>query len=123
MSSEQEILAKIRTLLAVERNYLAEERTALAEFRTGLTIALVSPPAISLLRYIFKGIPNFNLIFTVVLYLGFVFLTVIGIWISIMSRLKLKKIRRKIQLLKDRQLKVMKDSDELCSLFEDCIIH
>lgn len=32
MSSEQEILAKIRTLLALERNYLSEERTALAEF-------------------------------------------------------------------------------------------
>jgi uncharacterized membrane protein YidH (DUF202 family) len=106
MSSEQELLAKIRTLLALERNYLAEERTALAEFRTGLTIALVSPPAVSLLHYALEGLPNLNLI---------------GIWISIRSRLNLKKIRQKIQLLKDRQLTVIKDSDELCSLLEDCI--
>jgi len=36
--TEQEILAKIRTLLALERNYLAEQRTAFAEFRIGLAL-------------------------------------------------------------------------------------
>jgi uncharacterized membrane protein YidH (DUF202 family) len=123
MSSDQEILAKIRTLLAIERNYLSEERTALAEFRTGLTIALVSLPAVSLVHYFFEAIPNTNPIFAVLLYLSFAVLTVIGIWISMKSRLKLKKTRQKIWLLKDRQLKVMKDSNELCSLLEDCIIH
>lgn len=120
MSSEQEILARIRTLLALERNYLSEERTALAEFRTGLTLALVSPPAISLFSYLFDVL-NLSLAFGGFLYLAFGFLTVLGIWISVMSRLRLKKIQQKIQLLKDRQLKVMKDSDAICSLLEDCI--
>jgi uncharacterized membrane protein YidH (DUF202 family) len=121
MSSEQAILARIRTLLALERNYLSEERTALAEFRTGLTLALVSPPAISLFTYLFDVL-NINLVFAAILYLAFGFLTVFGIWISILSRLRLKKIRQKIQLLKVRQLKVMKDSDAVCGLLEDCII-
>jgi uncharacterized membrane protein YidH (DUF202 family) len=121
MSSEQEILARIRTLLALERNYLSEERTALAEFRTGLTLALVSPPAISLIHFLLEGISNLNFIFPIIIYSVFVLLTIIGIWISVMSRLQLKKIRQKIQLLKERQLKVMRDSDELCDLLEDCI--
>ncbi len=121
MSSEQEILARIRTLLALERNYLSEERTALAEFRTGLTLALVSPPAISLVHVFFGDISHSNFIFPIILYLVFILLTAIGIWSSVMSRLRLNKIRQKIQLLKVRQLSVMKDSKELCSLLEDCV--
>lgn len=120
MSSEQEILARIRTLLALERNYLSEERTALAEFRTGLTLALVSPPAISLFTYLLDVL-NINLIFAAILYLAFGFLTVFGIWISVLSRVRLKKIRQKVQLLKNRQLKVLKDSDAVCELLEDCV--
>ncbi|UCH02571.1 MAG: hypothetical protein JSV20_01935, partial [Candidatus Bathyarchaeota archaeon] len=101
MSSEQAILARIRTLLALERNYLAEERTCFAEFRTGLTLALVSPPAISLANYIFQNIPDRNPLFDVVIYCVFLFLTGMGIWLSFVSRSKLKKIRQKIQLLHD----------------------
>ena len=80
MSSEREILAKIRTLLALERNYLSEERTALAEFRTGLTLALVSPPALSLFTYIFQSFPveGYSL-FMLVISIFLVFLTLMGI--------------------------------------------
>lgn len=121
MSSEQAILATIRTLLALERNYLAEERTYLAEFRTGLTLALVSPPAISLINYFFQNIPDRNPLFDAIFYCFFLFLTVLGIWISFVSRSKLKKIRQKIQLLKDRQLEVIAESKNVCDLLEDCI--
>jgi len=51
--TEQEILAEIRTLLALERNYLAEERTSRAEFRTGLALTVIAPAASTLIAYIF----------------------------------------------------------------------
>lgn len=121
MSFQQELLARIRTLLALERNYLSEERTALAEFRTGITLALVSPPAISLVHFLMEGVSHLNSFIPVSLYLVFVTLTIIGIWMSVMSRLRLAKIRQKIRLLKERQLHVMKESNELCNLLEDCI--
>ena len=122
MFSEQEILAKIRTLLALERNYLSEERTALAEFRTGLTLSLISPPALSLFTYITQSFPveGYSL-FMLIIYIFLIFLTLIGIWISIRSRSKLNRISDKIQLLKNRQLEVIKDSEIICSLLEDCI--
>ena len=41
---ERDVLARIRTLLALERNHLAEERTKLAKLRTGMTFALMAPP-------------------------------------------------------------------------------
>ena len=121
MSSQQELLARVRTLLALERNYLSEERTALAEFRTGLTLALVSPPAISLVHFIFEGMTHLHTIVPIVSYSIFALLTIIGIWISVISRLRLTKIRQKLQMLKERQLHVIKDSQELCDLLEDCI--
>lgn len=121
MSFQQELLARIRTLLALERNYLSEERTVLAEFRTGITLALVSPPAISLVHFLMEGASYLNSFIPVSLYLVFVTLTIIGIWMSVMSRLRLAKIRQKIRLLKERQLHVMKESNELCNLLEDCI--
>ena len=56
--SEQDIPARIRTLLALERNYRAEERTALAEFRTGLALALIGSPAGAFVAFIFPSIPT-----------------------------------------------------------------
>jgi len=52
--NEQEILAEIRTLLAIERNYLAEERTELAEFRTGLALTVIAPAASTVIAYTFS---------------------------------------------------------------------
>jgi uncharacterized membrane protein YidH (DUF202 family) len=122
MSSQQELLARIRTLLALERNYLSEERTALAEFRTGLTLALVSPPAISLIHFLFEGIALLNAIVPMLVYSIFILLTIIGVRVSITSRSRLRNIRRKLEMLKRRQLHVMKNSQELCDLLEDCIM-
>ena len=50
--NESEVLAKIRTLLALERNHLAEERTALAEFRTGLALAVIGPTTGTLMVFL-----------------------------------------------------------------------
>jgi len=90
--SEQEVLATIRTLLAIERNYLAEQRTALAELRTGLTLTLIAPPAISLITYFLSFPIVRNSIFDAVIYLFLVLITILGIWISVSSRFKLRKI-------------------------------
>ena len=49
---ENEVVAKIRTLLALERNFLAEERTALAEFRNGLALAVIGPTVSTIIAYI-----------------------------------------------------------------------
>jgi len=116
-ANEEEILAKIRTLLALERNYLAEERTALAEFRTGLTLALVGPSASAVIVYV-------NPREGIVLFLTFLIsLTVIGIWTCLNSRSRLKEIRKKKKILKDRQAMIIKTSKETYDLLGDFIGH
>jgi len=95
-ASEQEILAKIRTLLALERNYLAEERTALAEFRTGLALTVIGPTASTVIAYILSGFAIEKAPLLDLLNLTFFgILTIIGIWTSFRSQSKLKKIRKK----------------------------
>ena len=119
---EQDLLARIRTLLAIERNYLAEERTALAEFRTGITLALVSPPAISVFNVVLRSLPDaLHPMLEAIVYLAFIGLTIVGAWISVMSRKRYRIIRHQIHRLKTRQREVMKDSDAICSLLDDCI--
>ena len=120
--SEQEILANIRTLLAIERNYLAEQRTALAEFRTGLTLTLIAPPAISLITYFFQNIPIVrNPIFDAVIYLFLVIIMIYGVRISVNSRSKLRKISQKIKILQDRENKIIKQSKIVFDLLCDCL--
>ena len=120
--TEQEILAIIRTLLAIERNYLAEQRTALAEFRTGLTIMLISPPAISFITYFFQSIPLArNPIFEVIIYLFLVLITILGVRMSISSRSKLRKIYQKIKILQARENKIIKQSKIIYDLLCDCL--
>ena len=122
--SKQETLANIRTLLAIERNYLAEQRTALAEFRTGITLALAAPPAISLVSYLFQSIPvDRNLIFDAIIYLFLAILMIVGVWISVNSRSKLSKISQKIEVLKDRENKIIKESKMVYDLLCDCLSH
>lgn len=93
MTSEQEILTKICTLLALERNYLAEERTALAESQKGLALTVISPAASTVVAYNF---PVFPIEQTILLdMLNFTFpgiLTIIGIRTSLLSRSRLKTI-------------------------------
>ena len=122
--SEQEVLAKIRTLLALERNYLAEERTALAEFRTGLALTMIAPAAGTVVAYIFSAIQTehgllldlFNVMF-------FAVLTILGIWTSLRSQSKLKKIRKNKRIIKDRETAIIKSSKAIYDLLCDCIDH
>jgi uncharacterized membrane protein YidH (DUF202 family) len=121
-TSEQEILAKIRTLLALERNYLAEERTELAEFRTGLALTVIAPAASTVIAYIFSSLElEHVLLFDLINFTFFAILTVWGIWISFRSRSKLDKIRRKKMILKDRECEVIRKSKAVQDLLRECI--
>ena len=121
-ADEQEILAKIRTLLALERNYLAEERTALVEFRTGLALVLLAPPASTVVAYVLATLEvEETLIFDLLNFVFFAVLTIVGIWISLRSRSELKKIRKKKKLLKDREATVIRSSKVVHDLFDDFI--
>jgi len=120
--SEQEILAKIRTLLALERNYMAEERTALAEFRTGLALTVIGPTASTIVAYIFSILPIERDILLDILNLTFFsILTIIGIWTSIRSQSKLKTMRMKKKIIKDREATIIKSSKAIYDLLCDCI--
>jgi len=121
-ASEQENLAKIRTLLALERNYLAEERTALAEFRTGLALTVISPAASTVFAYIFAGLPiEEAIIFDLLNFAFFSILTIIGIWTSFRSGSKLKKIRKKKRIIKDREVEIIESSKTIHDLLCECI--
>jgi uncharacterized membrane protein YidH (DUF202 family) len=118
-ASEQEILAKIRTLLALERNYLAEERTALAEFRTGLALTVISPAASTVVAYIFSVLPIEEAILLDLLnFTFFSILTIIGIWTSLRSRSKLKTIRKKKKVVKDCEVELIRSSKAIYDLFK-----
>jgi len=120
--TEQEILSKMRTLLALERNYLAEERTALAEFRTGLTITVIAPAASTVIAYIFSFLQvEYILFFDSLNFTFFAVLTIWGIWTSFRSRSELSKIRGKKMILKDRECEVMRKSKAVHDLLRDCV--
>ena len=121
-TSEQEILAKIRTLLALERNYLAEERTELAEFRTGLALTVIAPAASTVIAYLFSllQVEHF-LLFDALNITFFAILTIWGIWTTLRSRSKLNKIRKKKMILKDRECEVIRKSKAVQDLLRDCI--
>jgi uncharacterized membrane protein YidH (DUF202 family) len=100
---EQEILATVRTLLALEKNYLAEERTELAEFRTDLAILLIDPAATTVIAYVSTLLDIRSVfLFDVLNFTLFTVLAVWGIWTIIRSRSKLNKIRKNKTLLKAR---------------------
>jgi len=121
-AGQQEVLAKIRTLLALERNYLAEERTALAEFRTGLALILISPTASTAVAYIVSNLPiEEAILLDLVNFTFFTILTIIGIWTSLRSRSKLKTIRKKKKIIKDREAAIIKSSKDLYDLLCDCL--
>jgi uncharacterized membrane protein YidH (DUF202 family) len=121
-TNEQEILAKIRTLLALERNYLAEERTELAEFRTGLSLTVIAPAASTFIAYVYSLLQaGYTLLFDMLNFTFFAILTVWGIWTSLRSRSKLNRIRKKKMILKDRECEVMSKSKAVQDLLSDCL--
>jgi len=120
--TEQEILAKLRTLLALERNYLAEERTALAEFRTGLALTVIAPAASTVVAYIFSFLQlEYAILFDAFNLIFFAALTIWGIWTSFHSRSQLNRIRDKKIILKNRECEVMRKSKAVTDLLHDCI--
>jgi len=121
-ASEQEILAKVRTLLALERNYLAEERTALAEFRTGLALTVIAPAASTVIAYVFSFLQvEYAFIFDVLNFTFFAILTIWGIWTSFRSRGKLNRIREKKMILKNRECEIIRESKAVYDLLSDCV--
>ena len=120
-TDEQQVLAKIRTLLALERNFLAEERTTLAKFRTGLTLIVIGPTAITIIAYllsVFAGVQS--ILLDVLNFTFFSALTVVGIWISFRSQVKLKRIKKKKDIIKKRIIEISKSSTEIFDLLCDC---
>ncbi|WP_455369967.1 hypothetical protein [[Eubacterium] cellulosolvens] len=121
--SEGTTLARIRTLLALERNYLAEERTILAEIRTGLSLLLFGLPSSTIIAYIFSVLPSTRHLFLdLIVYAFFVGIIIVGIWFSIRSRPRLKKIRHAKEILKQRQSQILIESNSVNDLFRDLII-
>lgn len=115
---ERNVLARIRTLLALERNYLAEERTKLAKLRTGVALALMTPPI-----YIFSVSLQLNApILVRISFLCFLaVITIGGIFIILKSRSELKKIRIERGNVKNHLKKIIKSSENASNLLGDCM--
>lgn len=114
---ERNKLARLRTLLALERNYLAEERTQLARLRTGLAFALLVPSVYLFITSIDIDIPLYFLI-PFFIFISYFFLR--GIWTVINSRSKLKKIRKKKEIVKQREKQIIDSSESIQNTFENC---
>jgi uncharacterized membrane protein YidH (DUF202 family) len=120
--NEQQVLAKIRTLLALERNYLAEERTAMAEFRNGLALTVIGPTASTIIAYALSVFTvDQSFVLDVLNFVFFSILTIVGIWISFRSQAKLKIIKKKKATIKKRTTEISKSSKEIFNLLCDCI--
>jgi uncharacterized membrane protein YidH (DUF202 family) len=112
--NEQEVLAKIRALLALERNFLADERTALAEFRTGWAITLIDPTVSTLIAYVLSVFTVDQTVVLVVLnFTFFSVLIIFGVWTIFRSQSKLKIIRRKKMTIKKRIIEISKSSKDI----------
>jgi uncharacterized membrane protein YidH (DUF202 family) len=109
-------LALLRTYLALERNLLAEERTNLAELRTGLALIVIGPPASTVIT-LFINIP----LLTAVTLILFTALTIIGIWLSIHSRVELNNIRQHQEKIRQQQRLLLDSSPELEKHFGNLI--
>jgi uncharacterized membrane protein YidH (DUF202 family) len=114
---ERNRLARLRTLLALERNYLAEERTQLARLRTGLAFTLIVPSVYLFITSIDINIPLFFLIIFFI-FIGFFFIR--GVWTVITARSKLKKIRKKKEIVKKREKQIIDSSESIQNTFENC---
>ncbi len=118
--NEQEVLAKVRTLLALERNYLAEERTALAEFRTGLALMFIGPTVGTIIAYVLSVLSvDQSIILDAINLTFFSIVTVFGVWIIFRSQSKLKIIRKKKMTIKRRINEISKTSKEIYDLLFD----
>ena len=117
-NNEKNILARMRTLLALERNYLAEKRTQLAKLRTGLALALILPPFYLFIISIEIEIP---LVFIIFFYIFLILNAIYGVWMVFGSRSQLKKLRKKIKLVKKKEKQIFNSSKAVSELFTGCI--
>ena len=115
MTDDTELLAQLRTLMALERNYLAMERTFLAAFRSGLALLLLTPSL-----YIYSVALAWQLnFFTLILYGIMVIIGVLGLWELLRSRLKLKKIHQyRITIIK-KEKEIISSSKKISDMFTD----
>ena len=115
MSDDTELLAQLRTLMALERNYLAMERTSLATFRSSLALLLLAPSL-----YISSIALNWELNpFIYILYGILVVIGVLGLWELLRSRLQLKKIRRLKTAVVKKEKIIINSSKKISDLFTD----
>ena len=120
--NEAEVLAKIRTLLALERNCLAEERTSLAEFRNGLALTLIGPTMSTIIAYVLSVFTvEQSILLDALNFTFFSILTIVGIWISFRSQSKLRIIRKRKATIKNRTLEISKSSQDIYNLLCDCV--
>ena len=120
--NEQEVLAKIRTLLAMERNFLAEERTALAEFRNGLALMVIGPTVSTIIAYTLSLFAaEQSILWDILNFAFFSALTILGVWTTVRSQAKLKKIRKRKIKVKKRTLEISKSSNVMYNLICDCL--
>ena len=121
-NNQQEVLAKVRTLLALERNYLSEERTALAEFRTGLALMFIGPTVGTIIAYVLAVFAvDQTIILDVINLTFFSIVTVLGVWIIFRSQSKLKRIRKNKTTIKKRIIEISKTSKDIFDLLVDYI--
>ena len=120
--NEEEVLAKIRTLLALERNFLAEERTALAEFRTGLALLFIGPTVSTIIAVVLSVFPvDQSTFFDVLNFIFFSILIFFGVWTIFRSQSKLKIIRKKKITIKNRTIEISKSSKNVYDLLRNCV--
>ncbi|MCF2141574.1 MAG: hypothetical protein K9W44_16085 [Candidatus Lokiarchaeota archaeon] len=118
-SVDSEVLARLRTLMALERNYLAEERTQLAQFRTGIALALLGPSLGSIyypLSVDFESITFFNILISFL----FAFITGLGIYWIIKSHQIVKNLRIKKKKVKEKELAILQEYPEVCDFLMQC---
>ncbi|MFC1487292.1 hypothetical protein ACFLRN_06370 [Thermoproteota archaeon] len=119
---EQEVLTKIRTLLALERNSLAEERTVIAKFRTGLALILIGPTMSTIIAVLLSVLNvNQSIVIDVLNFTFFSILIIFGVWTIFRSQSKLKKIWKNKIIIKSRIIEISKSSKNIYNLLSDLI--
>jgi uncharacterized membrane protein YidH (DUF202 family) len=120
--SDQDILAEIRTLLAVERNYLAIERTQFAQLRTGVAVSFTGPPAAGAIGYLLTYFKEATVV-SYAVYASLGLLTVWGIWVTYRAYTGLRKTRKALQEIVKAEVYAAKKSEKIDDLMNHFLSH
>ncbi|MHA1521416.1 MAG: hypothetical protein ACTSRK_14625 [Promethearchaeota archaeon] len=118
--AENNILARMRTLLALERNYLAEERTQLAQFRTGIALTLFGPTS-SAIYFPWSVSQNIPTWISIIIIISFTSITGIGLYWIIKASSILKNLRMKKKFVKQRELDLIEENQDVKDLLANCL--